>query len=144
MHLSKFVHISCLTSVVSIGFILLTLHLAKEQIFLERDTMSPIEWLILIGFIVLISFLIASIILFLNQIRKNENNISGDFGLLLFGLFCLITLFGVKVMADEIGREMLLGWETLGELIILHILLVIELFYSLLVLFKLTRNHRLH
>jgi hypothetical protein len=60
--------------------------------------------------------------------------------ILLFGLFCVLTLFAGKVMADEIGREMLLGWETTGELIILNILFAIQLVYSLVILFKVTPN----
>ena len=56
--------------------------------------------------------------------------------MLAFGLFCLVTFIGQKVMADEIGREMRLGWEVTGELIIFTVLFVIQFVYSVLVLIK--------
>ena len=51
----------------------------------------------------------------------------------------MILLFGEKVMVDEIDREMLLGWESVGEWVILYILFFIQLFYSLLIIFKIKR-----
>ena len=48
-------------------------------------------------------------------------------------------LIGEKVMLDEIGREMRIGWETLGEWIILYILFLIQLIYSIIIIFKTKR-----
>ena len=44
-----------------------------------------------------------------------------------------------KVMMDEIGREYLLGWEVLGEGIILNVFLTIQLLYNALILRKMYR-----
>jgi hypothetical protein len=60
--------------------------------------------------------------------------------MILFGVLCFVMLFAQKVMADEIGREILLGWETLGESIILNLLIVIQLIYAYLFL-KMLKNH---
>jgi len=48
-------------------------------------------------------------------------------------------LIGEKVMLDEIGREMRIGWETLGEWIILYILFLIQLIYSIIIIIKTKR-----
>jgi hypothetical protein len=48
---------------------------------------------------------------------------------LLWGVLCLLLLAGEKVMIDEIARETRLGWETLGEWIILYGFFTTQLFY---------------
>jgi len=42
-------------------------------------------------------------------------------------------------MIDEIGREYLLGWEVLGEWIILYVFLTTQLIYNLVILLQLFR-----
>jgi hypothetical protein len=42
-------------------------------------------------------------------------------------------------MVDEIGREYLLGWEVVGEWIILYVFLAIQLLYNIVIL---RRVHR--
>ena len=56
--------------------------------------------------------------------------------MLVYGAFCVLTFMGQKVMAGEIGRELRLGWDPLGELTILTILFVIQLVYSFLILYR--------
>lgn len=82
-------------SVVSILFNLLATHLYKEQIFLERGSLSPVEYFIIIVLIFIIFFVISSLIWLLRITRKNGKFITGNFLILLFGLFCVLTLFAV-------------------------------------------------
>jgi hypothetical protein len=58
----------------------------------------------------------------------------GDIAVLTLGALCLILLVGEKVMADEIGREYLLGWEVVGEWVILYVFLTIQLIYNVIIL----------
>ena len=51
---------------------------------------------------------------------------------LFLGMLCLILLLGEKTMADEIAREYRLGWDTLGEWIILYIMLSLQLLYNII------------
>jgi hypothetical protein len=60
--------------------------------------------------------------------------------MILFGVACFVMLFAQKVMADEIGREIVLGWETLGETVILNLLIAIQLIYAYLFL-KMLKKH---
>jgi hypothetical protein len=123
-------------SVVSIVFIVISINLCREQIFIEIETISIIDYFIIISFIFVSIFIAASLVWLFNTMRRHGGLMIGDSLLLLLGMLCLVMLFGDKVLVDEIGREMRLGWETTGELVILHILLIFQLFYALLVLRK--------
>jgi hypothetical protein len=48
-------------------------------------------------------------------------------------------LVGEKAMVDEIGREYLLGWEVVGEWIILYVFLAIQLLYNIFILRRVYR-----
>jgi hypothetical protein len=139
---TKVVFTLAILSAGSILFNSIATHFYEKQVFIEREIFSPIEFFILIAFIFIVFFIVSSMIWLFNKIRRTGKLESGDFSLFLLGLFCSIILFGEKVMADEIGREMRLGWEATGELIIFNLLLAIQLVYSLLVLVKTTgRDH---
>jgi len=121
-------------SVIFLIYIILALIIYKEQVFIERGTISTEEIFIIIGFGLILIFNIGSFcqILWVSS-KFGKMNISEKLTLLLGG-FCLLLLFGEKTMADEIGREYLLGWETSGEWIILYVFLTIQLFYHLIIL----------
>ena len=46
-------------------------------------------------------------------------------------------------MLDEIAREMRLGWETMGEWIILYGFFTTQLLYNIFILIHLTRSDRI-
>jgi len=121
-------------SVIFLIYIILALIIYKEQVFIERGTISTEEIFIIIGFALILIFNIVSFcqILWVSS-KFGKMNISEKLTLVLGGL-CLLLLFGEKTMADEIGREYLLGWETSGEWIILYVFLTIQLFYHLIIL----------
>ncbi len=112
----------------------------KEQVFLERDIISSEEMVILIGFVLVLIFNIVSLLWVLLRIRHARAVGKGDRGILALGTLCLILLMGEKVMADEIGREYLLGWEVIGEWIILYVFLAIQLLYNIVILRRVYRT----
>ena len=111
----------------------------KEQIFFEREILSSVEIVILIGFGLILLFDIVSFLWVLLRLRLSEKVITGDKATLVLGALCLFLLIGEKAMIDEIGREYLLGWEVLGEWIILYVFLTTQLIYNLVILLQLFR-----
>ena len=94
----------------------------KEQVFLNRGTITPGgEMAILMGFLFVLAFNIVSLAWVAYLIRKSHVVRGGDVGVLALGALCVVLMFGEKVMVDEIGHEYLLGWEVVGEWIILYV-----------------------
>jgi hypothetical protein len=112
----------------------------KEQVFLERGTISAGgELVILIGFVLVLIFNILSLLWVSLRVRKTQAVRKGDYGVLALGALCLLLLVGEKAMVDEIGREYLLGWEVVGEWIILYVFLAIQLLYNIVILRRVYR-----
>jgi hypothetical protein len=112
----------------------------KQQVFLERDRItSGAEMVILIGFVLVLVFNVVSILWVSSCIRKAESVRIKDIAVLTLGALCLILLVGEKVMVDEIGREYLLGWEVVGEWVILYVFLTIQLLYNIIILRRVYR-----
>ena len=112
----------------------------KEQIFLDQGIIRiGQEMFIFIGFVLVLIFNITSLLWVSSHIRISQRRYNGNKGIFALGALCLILLVGGKVMMDEIGREYLLGWEVLGEWIILNVFLTIQLLYNALILRKMYR-----
>lgn len=119
---------------------LVAMPIHKEQVFLERGTINTGgEMAILIGFVLVPMFNIVSLLWMLSRIRQAHVVHKVDKGVLVLGVLCLILLMGDKVMVDEIGREYMLGWEVLGEWIILYLFLATQLLYNLIILRRIYR-----
>ena len=129
-------------AILSTGFLvynMLATLIYKEQIFFEREIFSNVEIVILIGFSLILLFDIVSLLRVLLRLRQSQEVVTGDKATLILGALCLILLLGEKAMIDEIGREYLLGWEVLGEWIILYVFLTTQLIYNLVILLQLFR-----
>jgi hypothetical protein len=112
----------------------------KQQVFLERGTITTgAEMVILIGFVLVIMFNFVSLLWMSSRIRKAEAVRMGDIAVLALGALCLVLPVGEKVMVDEIGHEYLLGWEVVGEWIILYLFLTIQLLYNIIILRRVYR-----
>jgi hypothetical protein len=132
-------------AILSIGFLVFNMLgtlIYKQQVFFERETLSSVEIVILIGFGLVLLFDIASLLWVLLRLRQSEEASMGDKATLILGALCLFLLMGEKVMVDEIGREYLLGWEVLGEWIILYTFLTTQLIYNFVILLQLLRAYR--
>ena len=112
----------------------------KEQVFLQRGTITAGgETIILIGFVLVPIFNIASLSWVSSHVRQAQVVRKGDVGTLALGALCLILLMGEKVMVDEIGREYLLGWEVVGEWFILYAFLATQLLFNVVILRRVYR-----
>lgn len=76
----------------------------------------------------------------MSRLRFQKKPSAGLTATLVLGAFCVILFIGEKVMIDEIGREYRLGWESLGEWMILYGFLTIQLIYILIILLQLLRK----
>ena len=115
-------------------YIMMALIIYREQIFLEREILSIPEIIIGIGFVLVLLFNIVSILWLVRKFRNFDKVTFGKKITLTLGGICLLLMLGEKTMIDEIGREYPLGWETLGEWIILYIFLTVQLFYNFTIL----------
>jgi hypothetical protein len=133
-------------AVLATGFLLYNMAaiaVYRKQIFLERGTLSGVELVILAGFVLVLLFDIASFLwVFCRVCHPAQKAAAADKALLAFGALCIMLLCGEKTMVDEIGREYLLGWEMLGEWIILYVFLTTQLAYNLAVILRLFRVRR--
>jgi hypothetical protein len=129
-------------SIGSLAFNMLGIPIYKEQVFYERGTLSGVEIVMGIGFGLVVLFDIVSLLWVLLRLRQSRDGGIGDKAILALGVLCLFLFLGEKTMVDEIGREYQLGWEVLGEWIILYIFLTIQLIYNLVILVQLFRTHR--
>ena len=113
---------------------MVTLPICKEQVFLDQNTISSGgETLILIGFALVPIFNIVSLAWVATEALRFRGFRVTDPGIIALGIACLILLMGEKVMADEIGREYALGWEVVGEWIILYVCFTVQLLYNLMI-----------
>jgi hypothetical protein len=122
-------------------FNMVAIPIYKEQVFRYRGTITiGGEMVILIGFVFVLIFNFVSLLWVSSRIRKTQAVRKGDRGALALGVLCLILLVGEKAMVDEIGRECLLGWEVIGEWIILYVFLAIQLLYNVVILRRVYRT----
>jgi hypothetical protein len=112
----------------------------QEEVFLRRNTISAVEVAMMIGFLFIFMFNIISITWLFVRRRRLESHKTGYSAMLGLGVLCVFLLFANKVIVDEIGRESLLGWETLGEWLILYGMLTIQLAYNLTFIVQLLRS----
>ena len=124
-------------STVFLIYIMLAMPVYKVQLFIERDTFSIPGIVMIIGFGLIFLFTLVSVIWLAKQIQWGRKAAAGDTMTFLLGILCLIALVGEKVMLDEIGREIRLGWETRGEWILLYIGLSIQLIYNFVIIRRL-------
>ncbi len=134
--LYRFTFILSLLATVALLFNMITIPLFDQQILVERDTISTIEIFILIGFAFFFLFNIESIIWMILKMRKTQSADNENKVVLALGVFCLLLFFPEKIIIDEISREYILGWETLGEWLILYAFLITQMIYSVIILWQ--------
>ncbi len=140
MTLKKATFVLAILSTVFLVFNMSGIMLFKQQIFFERQSISTAEIILLIGFAVVLIFDIVSFFWVFLKNRTAETRGLGNWLTVLLAATCIVLLLGDKIMADEIGREYQLGWEVLGEWIILYIFLTTQLVYNVVIFFQLFRE----
>jgi hypothetical protein len=100
------------------------------EIFVLQDSISPAEWLIILGLGLELVYILVSLV---HRLGRTDRGGSGlpDAALLILGTVCLLGFVGEKVMLDEIARESGLGWGTTGEWIALYAGFSLQLVYNL-------------
>ena len=123
-------------------FNMVAIPLNREQVFIRQDTLSPVEGIILAGFLLVILFDLVSLFWVTYRLVLKKPSLLPDTIALVWGLVCVAMLLGVKAMLDEIARESRLGWETTGEWIVMYIGLAVQLCYLLFMLLRASRSYR--
>jgi hypothetical protein len=144
-HRELLYNVTAVLAILSTGFLvfnMLGIQIYRQQVFFERGTLSSVEMVMLIGFGLVLLFDIASLLWVLLRLRPSGSGSIGDKATWVLGALSLFLLVGEKAMVNEIGREYLLGWEVLGEWIILYAFLTIQLIYNLVILMQLSRAYR--
>ena len=121
------------SAILSAGFILFNfaaLPLFRTQIFMQQQTVSAVEYVLLAGFLAVVLFNIASLAWLAGRLKRGWRYSGGVIMMALPIMLATVVIFAEKVMVDEIGREMRLGWEITGEWIILYTLLALQFLYS--------------
>jgi hypothetical protein len=129
-----------MAAAVALVLIMLKLFLFQQQIFGHRYALSLVEWIIALEFLLVAVFVGLSIIWLLRRIYVLRTNVLRHKVILMLGLVCVPLFLGQKTMIDEIAREYALGWEPLGEWIIMYLFLAIQLGYCLIFLRTLINN----
>ncbi|MEW6238935.1 MAG: hypothetical protein AB1656_26420 [Candidatus Omnitrophota bacterium] len=129
-----------------------------EQLFvIHYRQIDSLGVLILIGFLLILIFNIASILWGMQRIFTLRNAKTFDVFLLVFGVLCVLFMLGEKAMIDEIGREEWIGanrsaqlegekatideigQDTTGEWMILYGFLMFQGVFNILFLRRLQR-----
>jgi hypothetical protein len=136
-------------SAVCMVFNMVAMPIFQNELFVQHDPIIAVGWVMLGGFGLVLIFNIAYvtriIILFHAPGSQKQNHRGSEpfgSGMLALGIVCIILLAGAKVMVDEIGREVLLGWETTGEWVILYVCLTTQLTFSVIATTRLALWHQ--
>jgi hypothetical protein len=123
-------------------YIMLAFQIHLDGVFRDHRIEELWEYAIVFGFLLILLFNISSIVCVSHHAFLQKKSTGIDIISLALGVICIILMLGVKIMADEIAREYRLGWETLGEWIILYAFLFVQLSYNILILFRLSHDYR--
>lgn len=132
-----------IASALGLLFILAVQPFHAEEIFVRRDTLTAVEWVMLVGFGLIVLFNVTSLAWLLGRSATGGDERTGDLLTALFGVVCVVLLAADKVMADEVAHEWGLEAGRPGEWFMLYTFLTVQLVYNVIVILKLTRLHEL-
>lgn len=114
-------------------YVVVALPLFRDDIFLERGTVTTGGELSVLIALLLVAFFFASICWLLLRRRQPQFGTTGQRVLLILGFLCLLLFIGEKALVDEISHEYSAKSETVGEFVILYVCLTIQFMYSIAV-----------
>ncbi len=126
-------------AIISIVYNMLAVQIFKEEVFFDHVVSLPFEFAILVATLLILLFDVTSLGWVSHGIFVTKESRSLSTVALIWGILCLLALMVTKVMADEISREYRLGWETLGEWIILYECFFLQFFYNIFIFALLRR-----
>ena len=112
-----------------------------EEIFVNRDTLTGIEWIMLLGFGLIVLFNIISLAWLLSRAKAPPGQRATDLLTAALGVFCIVLLAVDKVMADEVAHEWEMEGGSPGEWYILYLCLSVQMIYILIAIWKSGRAH---
>ncbi len=118
-------------------FNMMMILLRHEIYFTSGGVPDPTGWVILAGFLLVVVFTLSSQIWILTRLSGKRVLTIREVITLIWGIACLIFLVGEKVIIDEIAREWRMGWETMGEGVILYGFFTVQLGFNLFMLAQL-------
>lgn len=113
-----------------------------EEIFVNQDTLTGIERIMLLGFGLIVLFNVLSLGWLLTQPGDTSGQRATDLLTAALGVVCMVLLFADKVMADEVAHEWGLEGGSSGEWYMMYIFLSVQLIYILIVIWKSARKYR--
>ena len=129
----KVLFILSILSICCLIFNMLMTYIHRKEVFVKQDSVSLLGFFMIIGFVIFLIYCVFVFLWLLWQIRKETNKPFYIFTLFLCGV-CILLMMGEKVLYDEIARELRLGWEVLGEGIILYIFYCMQITFNLIML----------
>ena len=120
-----------LLAALGIAFTMTVMPFHAEEVFLRRDTLSVLEVVMLVGFVIVFLFNVLSVPWLAGKVFAGERKVY--LAMLGLGLLCLVFMGAEKVMIDEVGHEWQPGSGVQGEAVILYVLLTIQFIYIALV-----------
>ena len=121
-------------SIIAVVVDLVLLNFFSEILFQEPRAITTPEIIVIVGAVVMGVFIVLSIkwVYALEQLQGRWT--SGKLFTIGFGVACFLFLFVEKVMADQVGRQMLTGSNFDFRLNVLQMLFVLQLIYSMLII----------
>jgi hypothetical protein len=101
--------------------------------------LSNLEIVMIFGFFLVLVFNLVSLLWLLSE-RDAAGAASGRTAGMLFGLLCLVLLYGDKVMIDRIAGEWQAGAGIAGELSLLYLFLLVQLGFNIFILLHMRRR----
>lgn len=123
------------TSLFLIYFIV-SIYLFFEQFFMQTGTLDVAGVVNIAGMLMSFFFIFISIAWLGYSIRLRHEMRIKDMLIMALGVLCLFLFFGEKVMIDEIAHQAQAGVPLRGEWIILHGFVIVQLLYSLYILYR--------
>ena len=138
----RIVFILAIISIVAVVIDLVFLNFFSEILFKEPRATTTAELVVVIGAVIMGAFIIYSIrwVYMLEQMEGRWT--PGKTFTIGYGVLCFFLLFTEKVMADQVGRQMLYGADFEFRLNVLHMLFVLQLIYALLILTEIEAQDR--
>ncbi len=117
--------------------------LFRDVVFLNQGRLISAGYVMLAGFVLMFLFYISAIVWSLSEMSRRREDTRGSVLVLSLAIVCVFLFMGEKVMIDEIAREYRLGWEVLGEWIILYVCYTAQLASHAIILWNLWHRQRI-
>ncbi|MBU1700862.1 MAG: hypothetical protein KJ970_12535 [Candidatus Eisenbacteria bacterium] len=128
-----------LASIAGLLFNIAAIPIHKELVLSVHGHLSNTEILMIFGFFLVFVFNLVSILWLTSESNRTRDRGARRIFGILFGVLCLVLLYGDKVMIDEIARAWRAGAGIAGGLSLMYLFLLIQLAYNIFILLHMRR-----